>query len=160
MQACLTTVKSALEVNGDNVVPLLLGHVEYHAVAQDAGAAHHDVQPAEVVDGRLHDALAAVHGGHGLGAGDGGAAGVADFANHQLGDGLVKAGAVHVHAGVNHHDFRAFFRHQHGDAAAHAAAGAGDDGYFSFQIVGHGESILTFWVVFTSMDRMNWILPF
>ena len=55
--------EGALEVNGDDVVPFLFGHIEHHTVAQDAGAADRDVQPSEVVDGRLDDALAAVHSG-------------------------------------------------------------------------------------------------
>ena len=42
----------ALEVDGDDGVPLLLGHVGEHAVAQDAGVVDDDVEVAERVDRR------------------------------------------------------------------------------------------------------------
>ena len=42
----------ALEVDGEDLVPLLLAHVEDHAVAQDAGVVDEDVDAAELVDAR------------------------------------------------------------------------------------------------------------
>ena len=42
----------ALEVDGDDLVPLLLAHVEDHAVAEDAGVVDEDVDAAELVDAR------------------------------------------------------------------------------------------------------------
>ena len=46
----------ALEVDGDDGVPLVLAHVEDHPLAQDAGAAHEDVEVAELLQGEIDDA--------------------------------------------------------------------------------------------------------
>src|SRR5262249_30573847 len=46
--------KVALEVHGDNGIPLVLGHVHEHPVAEDPGVVDEDVEPAELVD-RLPD---------------------------------------------------------------------------------------------------------
>jgi hypothetical protein len=47
----------ALEVDGDDRVPLLLGHVEEHAVAQNSGVVDEDVQPAVTVERAADDLL-------------------------------------------------------------------------------------------------------
>ena len=44
----------ALEVDGDHRVPLLLGHVHEHAVAEDPGVVDEDVEAPERVDRLLH----------------------------------------------------------------------------------------------------------
>ena len=62
--------EGALEVGLDDRVPLVFRHVEQHALAQDAGDAHDAVDPAEGVDGRLHDRRAALHRRDRVGVGD------------------------------------------------------------------------------------------
>ena len=47
----------ALEVDLDDEVPLVLGHVGEHAVAQDAGVVDDDVEPAEGLDGLVDHLL-------------------------------------------------------------------------------------------------------
>ncbi len=42
---------SIRQMDTDDVVPLFLGHVKDHVVAQDTRDLHHDVQPAESVEG-------------------------------------------------------------------------------------------------------------
>jgi hypothetical protein len=44
-----------LEVDVDDDVPLVLGHREAHAVAQDPGVVDHDVDPAEPLDRKPHE---------------------------------------------------------------------------------------------------------
>src|SRR5439155_23957608 len=56
----------ALEVHGHDLVPLLLAHVEDHAVAEDAGVVDEDIDPPEFVDCGLDDVLPAVHGRDGV----------------------------------------------------------------------------------------------
>src|SRR5262249_48382481 len=50
-------VEGALQVHGDDGVPLRLVHVEEHAVAQDAGIVHENVDGAELAYGGIDDAL-------------------------------------------------------------------------------------------------------
>jgi hypothetical protein len=50
----------ALQVHGDDRVPLLLGHVDEHAVAQDAGVVDDRVQVAERLDRGVDEALRAL----------------------------------------------------------------------------------------------------
>src|SRR5205823_7794777 len=72
-------VEGALQVHGDDRVPLLLAHVEDHAVAQDAGAGDERVEAAPPLEGRADEARGAVPGGDRVGVRDGLAAGAADL---------------------------------------------------------------------------------
>ena len=54
--------EGALEVDLDDGVPLLLGHVGQHPVPQDAGVVDHDVEVAEALDGGVDEALRALPG--------------------------------------------------------------------------------------------------
>ena len=47
----------ATQVHLEDEVELLVGHVEQHLVAGDAGVVDHDVEPAELVDGGLEHRL-------------------------------------------------------------------------------------------------------
>ena len=53
-------VEGAIEVHLDDRVPFLDRHVMEHAVAQDAGIVHDDIDTAEIVDRILHHALGVV----------------------------------------------------------------------------------------------------
>ena len=57
-------VPGALQVHGDHLVELLLGHLAHRRVAGDAGVVDHDVQPAEPVDGRTDERVDIVAGRH------------------------------------------------------------------------------------------------
>ena len=59
-----------LEVDGDDGVPLLLGHVDQHAVAQDPGVVDQHVEVAERLHGGVDHPLAALPDGDGVGVGD------------------------------------------------------------------------------------------
>ena len=121
----------------NHIVPLLLRHIEHHPVAQNPGTAHHNVQPPEIVNRRLDDALPPVHRSHRLGAGHRRAAAGLNLLRHHLRNGLVKSAAVHIHPRVNHDHPGPFLGHQLGNAPPHAPAGAGNDGGFPLQIVRH-----------------------
>ena len=141
----LDGVEVALEVDVDDGVPLVFGHVEDHAVAKDAGDVDEDVDAAEGVDALADHVLAALGGGDGVVVGDGVAAGggssyggrCADLVAHLVGGAGVVSGAVDVDAGVVDDDVRALLREEQGDGAADAAAGAGDYGVAAFELVGH-----------------------
>ena len=64
----------ALQVDGDDRVPVLFGHAQEVAVAEDAGAVDEDIEPPEAVDGGLDDALAAFDRRDAVEVGDGAAA--------------------------------------------------------------------------------------
>ena len=49
-----------LEVNVEHGIPLVLGDVEAHRVAQDARVVHEDVETAEPLGRFVHDGVAAV----------------------------------------------------------------------------------------------------
>ena len=137
MQACFMTVKVPFQVHCNDVVPLLLAHIEDHPVPQDSVAGDDGVQLAVGVNGGLDYGLAALHGGHRLLAGHGLAAGLANLCRHLLGDGLVGAAAVQVYPGVNDHHPGSLGGHLLGHALADATAGAGYDCNFVLKKVGH-----------------------
>jgi hypothetical protein len=121
----------ALEVHGDDGVPLLLAHVDEEAVAQDARVVHEDVQLAEGVQRRLHQPLGARPFGHVVGVGHGLAAEADDLVHHLLGgDGV----------GVVDHDPGAFTGEEQRVLPAQAPACAGDDRHPAVQR-SHGPTV-------------------
>ena len=102
----------ALEVRLDDRVPLGLGHVEEHALAQDAGDAHDAVDAAEGVDRALHDRRAALHRRDRVRVGDGVAARGLDLRDDLVGDVALRLVAVHRDAVVVDDDRRALGRAQ------------------------------------------------
>ena len=121
----------ALEVHPDDVVPLLLAHVDEEPVPQDAGVVDQHVEVAERLDRRLDQALAALPVGHVVTVGDGTAAGGHDLGDHLLGRGAAVAAArtavVGGPATVVHHDGGALGREEQGVLTTDAAPSAGDD---------------------------------
>jgi len=79
----------AFEVDGDDRVPLFLGHVHEHPVAEDPGVVDEDVEAAELVERLLHEPLRAGEVGDVLAVRRRFAAGGADL----LDDLLRRAGA-------------------------------------------------------------------
>src|SRR2546430_1833890 len=63
-------VEGALQVHPDDRVPLLLAHVEDHAVAQDAGAGDERVEAAPGLERRADEARGTVPGGDRIGVGN------------------------------------------------------------------------------------------
>src|SRR5436309_9071114 len=120
-------VEGALQVDGDDRVPLLLAHVEDHAVAQDAGAGDERIEAAPGLERRADDARGAVPGGDRLGVGDGLAAGAADLLDHVEGGAARRRAAVERDAVVVHDHPRALGGEPDGDAPSDAAARAGHD---------------------------------
>ena len=128
----LDTGEGALQVNGNNVVPFLLCHVEDHAVSQDTGDTDQDVDLAKVVDAGLDDVLATFHGGDGVIAGHGVSASCLDFVHYFVSRALVTAGAVQGCSEVGDDDTSAVGGEGLGNAPTDAPAGAGYDRCFSF----------------------------
>ena len=117
----------ALQVDAHDVVPLGLGHVDEHAVAQDAGVVDEDVEVAERLDRRVDEALGALPVGDVVAVGDGLAAERLDLGDDLVGRAVVGAGAVVGAAAVVDDDLGPFGGEQQGVLAAEAAPGPGDD---------------------------------
>jgi len=114
-------------VNPDQLVPLLLGHVEDHALAQNAVSADEDVEVAEAVYRGLHGTFSGVHVGDVAGDGHCLSAVGNDFIHHGLDFGRVHAGAaLYVEAGVAGDDGRALLGENLADLRSHATGAAGD----------------------------------
>ena len=79
------TLKRALHVHGEDLVPVLFRDVVEGAVAQDAGVGDDDVDLAEGVERGLDDRLAAFVGVDAVGVGDGFAAGGLDLVDDLVG---------------------------------------------------------------------------
>src|SRR5262249_1940002 len=123
----------ALQVYSDHRVPLFLGHVEDHAVAQDAGAVHQNVELPEGIDRRLDQTLSAFDGGDVVGIGYGLAAGLLDFLPDLLGRSFVRPFTVDAGAEVVDHDLGPFLRHQQRDTAPDPPARAGNGRNFAVE---------------------------
>src|SRR5690606_31457992 len=123
----------ALEVDGDDPVPLLLGGVGGVAGAGDARVGEDDVDPVEAGEGLLGHPFGVGGGGDVGGQGDGGTAGLAVL----LGD---PAGRVRVE--VDAGDPGALRGETQGAGAAEARSGSGDQRDLVRQaaLCGHGSS--------------------
>ena len=116
-----------LEVDGDDGVPLGLGHVDDHPVAQDAGVVDQDVEVAERLDRRVDQALGAFPVGHVVGVDDGLAAEVADLGDDLLGRRRVLTVTVVGATEVVDDDPGPLRGEQERVLAADAASRSGDD---------------------------------
>jgi hypothetical protein len=116
-------------VGGDHRVEVVVGHLPQDLVAQDARVGDQDVEPAELLDGTVHQPLGGLGRADRDDLGDGGAAGRGDGLHGLLGHGLVDV--VDDHGGaVGGEGVRI------GEAEAPAAAG--DDGDLAGEIdAGH-----------------------
>src|SRR6185369_9548888 len=112
--------EGALEVGVDDRVPLLLGHVEDHAVSEDAGVVDDDVDPAEGVHRGLDDRLPTGHAGHRVVVGHGIAARLGDLLHDLIGRLPVGPGPDLAAAVIVHHHPGPVLRHQDGDLPAHS----------------------------------------
>ena len=121
-------VERTLEVHGDDRVEVFFGHLDERPVADDARVVDQDVDLAERVDGRLHDALSAVELRDRVVARDGLASERLDLLAHLRRGVLFRAPAVDAAADVVDDDARAFAGHAQHELAADPASGPGDDG--------------------------------
>ena len=116
-----------LEMDVEDVVPLLVGHVLDGAVPGEAGVVDDDVEAAEGLDRGADEAVAEIRRGHVAGADRGRAAEVSDG-----GGGLLGGSGVEV---VDH-DAGALARQLERDGPADAPARPRHDGDFPVQL-GH-----------------------
>ncbi len=107
----------ALQVDRDHGVPLLLGQVEAHGIAEDAGVVHEDVEAPVLIDRLVHEAFGPGPARDVVVVRDGHTTGVHDLVDHRVAVGIE---VVHEHA-------CALGREQSRVAASDAAPGAGDD---------------------------------
>ena len=117
----------ALQVHGDHRVPLTLGHVDDHPVAQDPRVVDEDVQVAVRVDGLPDEPFRAVPIGDVLAIHDGVTAHGLDLFDDLHRGTRVTAFAVHVAAEVVDHDLGAFGGEQQRVLTAETARRTGDD---------------------------------
>ena len=128
-----------LEVDIDDDVPFLFGHVEDHPVAQDAGVVDQDVEPSEGVERLLDHALASGHVGDRVVVGDSIAAGVLDRGHDLVGGCRLAVEFAALRAAVVvDHDLRALGGEQEGVSASDSASGAGHDRDAAFESITHG----------------------
>src|SRR6516162_9988984 len=108
------------------------------AVAQDAGVVYQDVDAAEGDERGLDDLVGVLGLGDRERRGDRLAAAALDLVDHLLRGRGIRAGAFEARADIAHDDGGALARHRQRNAAADAAASAGDDGDFAGHHPGHG----------------------
>ncbi len=131
----------ALHVDANNGVPLFFGHVENHAVAEDAGDVHEDVELTPFVEGRAHQVLRLFDIGDVGEVGDRLAPALLDLLGDERGGGIVFAFTINRDTKVVDDDAGALSREELGDFGANTAAGAGDDGSFSVEFSHDSPSI-------------------
>ena len=120
----LRHIKCTVKMHLDHRVPIDGAHAVEDTVTQDAGVVHHTVDAAEVIDGRLDNALGSLRLGDAVAVGHRHAAGLADL----VGDGLchaeVAAIAVGRAAEVVDNNLASLGSREHGNLAANAATRA------------------------------------
>ena len=118
-------------------VPLIRGGVGEHAIANDAGVVEHDVEPAERLDGHVHQALGTLDRGHVVAVDDALAAGGGDLVHDLLRRRQRTAGAVGLGADVVDHDLRTLGGEGEGVCPTESTPGAGHDHYPSVTDAAH-----------------------
>src|SRR5690606_29972380 len=129
--------EGALEVDLDDEVPLLLGHVGEHAVAEDAGVVDEDVETAEGLDRLVDHALGGFPVADVGAVDDGLAPHAPDLLDDLTGGAGAATGAVHLGTEVVDDDLRSLSGHHQRVLAADAPTGTGDDGDSSFEDSAH-----------------------
>jgi hypothetical protein len=131
----------ALEVDGNHGVPLVLGHVHDHPVAEDSGVVDEDVEPAELLDRLPHEPFRAREVGDALAVRRRLAARGADLLDDLLGRAEIGALAGDPGAEVVDHDRGSRIGERERMRAANAAPGSRDDGDLAVQI-GHRRELI------------------
>jgi hypothetical protein len=117
----------ALQVDVDHRVPLVLGHVDDHAVTQDPGVVDEDVEVTEGLDGGVDEPLCALPGRHAVAVGERLASHAVDLVDHLLCRRDVAAGAVGRAAEVVDDHLGALGGEEDGVLAPDPPPGPGDD---------------------------------
>ena len=145
MRPLFCSRKSTGELGGEEVpvemhfhhqVPLFLGHVVYHLVAENAGVVDQYIQLAEFIHGGFDNVLAAGQRGHRVVVGYGFSAFLLDFV-YTLSAADVEVRYRQRYPEVIDHHFGALGCQRQRFTPADAAAGAGDHSYFAFQSIAH-----------------------
>ena len=118
-------------MHGDHRIPLVFGHVDQHAVTQNASVVHQDVEVAERFDGAVDEALSALPVGDVVAVDHGLSAHCADFGSNFLRRGDIVTGAIVGSAEIVNNDLGAFSGEQQRVLATDATACSGDDCYAS-----------------------------
>ena len=121
----------------DDGVPVLIGKVDQHAVAQDAGIVDESVEAAELVEGGLHQSLRPIRARDVVPVGHRPTPEGADLFDHFLGRPTRLAFAVDLHSEVVHHNGSTLAGQLDGVAAAEAPPRTGDDGHTSLVGAAH-----------------------
>ena len=131
----------ALEVDGDDGVPLVLGHVHEHPVAQDPGVVDEDVEASEVIERLPDEPRGAGEVGDVLAVRGRLAALCLDLVDDLLRGGVVVPLAGERGAEIVDDDLRACLGERERVCAADPSPGARDDRDLPRQIWHRGESI-------------------
>src|SRR3984957_9062477 len=123
-----------LQVHPDHVVPFLFRHVENHAVAQDTGDVHQNVERAEFLDRLVDQTLAAFDRSDIHVIGNRAAARGLDFLRDVIGGRLRFFLPRYRHAKIVDYYCASLRGECPRDAAADTATTAGDGGYFSVEL--------------------------
>ena len=116
----------ALQVGLDDCVPLILGHVEEHPLAEDASHCHHAVDPAPALDAGSNDLLSAGQGRDAFGHGNSLAACGLDLGDESVGHLALRVFAGHRHADVSHNYLGALGCSGQGYGPSDSSARSGD----------------------------------
>ncbi|CAB5066697.1 unannotated protein [freshwater metagenome] len=135
-----TRGEGSLEMHIDHGIPLLLGHVREHAVAQDSCVVDDDMQVPEGLDRGVDEALGTLPVRHTLAVRDRLAAHALDLVDHLLGRGQIPARTVHIPAEIVHDDLCAVSSEAQGMFTPDAATGTGDDCNPTFTQTSHDTS--------------------
>lgn len=132
----------ALEVRRDDGIPLVLCHVEEHALAQGPCQADDAVDATEVVDRILDDRCAPSHLRDACSVGDYLPSCGADLFDDLLGDLACRLGAVDCHAIVVHHDPGSLGRAGNSDGTPDPASCSGDSYRLAVEIAHDSPPII------------------
>ena len=130
----------------DDRIPLLLGHVGQHAIAQDSGVVDHRVQVAERLDRGVDQPLRTFPRGDTVSVGNGIATHRLDLLNDLFGRAEIAASAIDVAAKVVDHDLRAVGSQTEGMFAPDPSTGSGHDCNSALTQLAHEFPSATSWM--------------
>src|SRR5579885_3723270 len=141
--------KAAVEMHGNHLAPIRPAHAMKNAIAQDAGIVHQYVDAAEGIECGGDDLVGIARLADRQRRSDGFAAGLDYFFDDGMRRSSVRAGTVEARTDVADDNACAFLRHEECNALADAPPGAGDDGNFAGDNVGHSVPSAPLREVFT-----------
>jgi hypothetical protein len=121
------------QVDAHDVVEVLLSHVERHAITQDAGIVHEDVEPSEVIEGVGDDAFGTRVASDIVSVDNRPSPGTLDETDDFRRARSVMRLSGQIGAKVVHDDGCTFGRQRHRLRSPDALAGTGDDCYLPLE---------------------------